>query len=146
MKSKKNNKKIIIMIVIIAILLILILSLGLLISSRNSDPYGDRCSDQSNYKISNSTTKKVKAKFKEIDKVNSVDIETKLCTIKIFVNLSEDVDIDSIKEKAKEALTLFSEDELEYYDFALYVTSDNKESEVYPIDVSKHSSREDFAW
>lgn len=146
MKSKKSNKKIIMIIVIIAILLILILSLGLLISNRNSDPYGDRCSDQSNYKISSDTIKKVKNKFEEIDKVNSVEIETKLCTIKIFINLKEDVDLEIVKEKAKDALTLFSEDELGYYDFALYVTSDNKESEVYPIDVSKHSSREDFAW
>ena len=71
---------------------------------------------------------------------------TKLCTVKIIVTLKKDVDLDTIKNYAKASLELFSEEELGYYDFSLFVSSNDKDSEVYPINVSKHNSREDFAW
>lgn len=144
MKFKK--KKIIVLSIIVIIIIILFVLLGLFISNSNKNPYGDRCDEQENYKISNKKIKSVEKKFKEIEQVNDIEVYTKLCTIKIIVNLKEDVELDLIKTKAKEVLELFSEDELKFYDFALYVTSNNKKSEIYPINVSKHNSREDFAW
>lgn len=144
MKFKKKN--LIIIGVVIAIILALFLLFYKFILADNKNPYGYRCDERVNYQISNKQLKEVKKKFKEIEQVNSVDVYTKLCTIKIIVNLKEDVELDTIKSKAKEILGLFEEDELELYDFALYVTSDNKDSEIYPINVSKHNSREDFAW
>ena len=145
MKSKLRNKKnIIIVITIIVVILLLLVIKSLFFQS--GDKYGDRCSDRNDYKISNETIKDVEKKFKEISEVNDIEIYSQLCTIKFIINLDNDVDLDVIKKYAKEALTLFSEDELSYYDFALFVTSDNKESEIYPINVSKHNSRDDFAW
>ena len=145
MKSKLRNKKnIIIVITIIVVILLLLVIKSLFFQS--GDKYGDRCSDRNDYKISNETIKDVEKKFKEISEVNDIEIYSQLCTIKFIINLDNDVDLDVIKKYAKEALTLFSEDELSYYDFALFVTSDNKEIEIYPINVSKHNSRDDFAW
>lgn len=144
MKLKKKN--LIIIGIIIAIILALFLLFYKFILEDNKNPYGNRCDESINYQISSKQKKAVKNKFKEIEQVNNVDIYTKLCTIKIFVNLKEDVELDTIKTKAKEIFEIFEEDELELYDFALYVTSDNLESEIYPINVSKHNSREDFAW
>ena len=146
MKSKLNKKKLIIALIAIMLVIIIIILLSSIIFGNNKNPYGDRCDDQNNYQISNKQIKKVEKKFKEIKEVNDVDVYTKLCTIKIIVNLKNDVDLEIIKNKATEVLSLFEENELGYYDFALYVTSENKESEVYPINVSKHNSREDFAW
>ena len=144
MKIKKKN------IIILSIFLIVIISIfvliGFFISKTNQNPYGSRCDDALEHKISSKTIKSIKSKFKEIDKVDSVDVYTKLCTVKIIVNLKEDVDLDTIKNSAKEIFGFFDEEELAIYDFALYVTSDNKESEIYPKNVSKHVSREDFAW
>jgi len=144
MKLKKKN--LIIIGIIIAIILALFLLFYKFILEDNKNPYGNRCDESINYQISSKQKKAVKNKFKEIEQVNNVDIYTKLCTIKIFVNLKEDVELDTIKTKTKEIFEIFEEDELELYDFALYITSDNLESEIYPINVSKHNSREDFAW
>lgn len=143
---KFNKKKIIIISIIVVFILILAIFIGKLIIGTNSNPYGDRCEERHKIAISEKKLNKVKKKFKEIEQVNDVDVYTKLCTVKIIVNLKEDVELDVIKEKAKEVLELFNEDELSLYDFALFVSSDNKESELYPINVSKHNSREDFAW
>ena len=66
--------------------------------------------------------------------------------MKIIINLSEDVDIETVKNMSNELLKDFSKKELKYYDFSLYVTSDNKDSEVYPINVTRHNSKDSFAW
>lgn len=144
MKNLLKNKKLVIIgsIVILIILFIILMS----VLSHGKSVYGDRCSDSSSYKLSKKTIKKTENTIKTIDKVNDVDIYTKLCTVKIIVNLSEDVDLESVKNVSNELLKNFSKKELKYYDFSLYVVSDNKDSEVYPINVTKHKSKDSFAW
>ena len=117
-----------------------------LFNSKHGGIYGDRCKDRDEYAISTKEVKKVKDKIREISEVNKVDIYTKLCTVKIIINIEKDVDIEAIKTKSSEILGFFSEDELKYYDFSLYVNSDDEESKTYPINVTKHKSEDNFAW
>ena len=144
MKNLLKNKKLIIIgsiIILIVLLFVLIKVIG-----GNKSIYGDRCSDANSYKISSKTIKKAKETIKTIDKVNDIDIYTKLCSVKIIINLSDDVDIETIKNMSQELLGNFSKKELKCYDFSLYVTSDNKDSEVYPVNVTRHNSKDSFAW
>ena len=144
MKNLLKNKKLVIIgsiIILIILLFVFIKAIG-----GNKSVYGDRCSDSDNYKISSKTIKKAKDTIKTIDKVNDIDIYTKLCSVKIIINLSEDVDLETIKNMSNELLKNFSKKELKYYDFSLYVTSDNKDSEVYPVNVTRHNSKDSFAW
>lgn len=144
MKNLLKNKKLVIIGSII--ILIILLFVFIKVIGGNKSVYGDRCSDSDNYKISSKTIKKAKDTIKTIDKVNDIDIYTKLCSVKIIVNLSEDVDIETVKNMSNELLKNFSKKELKYYDFSLYVTSDNKDSEVYPVNVTRHNSKDSFAW
>ena len=144
MKNLLKNKKMVIIGSII--ILIILLFVFIKVISGNKSVYGDRCSDSDNYKISSKTIKKAKETIKTIDKVNDIDIYTKLCSVKIIINLSEDVDLETIKNMSNELLKNFSKKELKYYDFSLYVTSDNKDSEVYPVNVTRHNSKDSFAW
>ncbi len=144
MKNLLKNKKLVIIGSII--ILIILLFVFIKVISGNKSVYGSRCSDSDNYEISSKTIKKAKETIKTIDKVNDIDIYTKLCSVKIIINLSEDVDIETVKNMSNELLKDFSKKELKYYDFSLYVTSDNKDSEVYPINVTRHNSKDSFAW
>ena len=144
MKNLLKNKKLVIIGSII--ILIILLFVFIKVISGNKSVYGSRCSDSDNYEISSKTIKKAKETIKTIDKVNDIDIYTHLCSVKIIVNLSEDVDIETVKNMSNELLKDFSKKELKYYDFSLYVTSDNKDSEVYPINVTRHNSKDSFAW
>ncbi len=144
MKNLLKNKKMVIIGSII--ILIILLFVFIKVISGNKSVYGSRCSDSDNYEISSKTIKKAKETIKTIDKVNDIDIYTKLCSVKIIINLSEDVDIETVKNMSNELLKDFSKKELKYYDFSLYVTSDNKDSEVYPINVTRHNSKDSFAW
>lgn len=143
MKNLKNKKTIIVLIIIMLVILFLIF---LKVLSSNKNVYGDRCSDHDNYKLSNNTINKAKDTIKTIDHVDSIDIYTKLCTVKIIINLKEDVELDKVKKMSEELLTNFKEKDLKYYDFSLYVTSDNENSEIYPINVTKHNSKDTFSW
>jgi hypothetical protein len=140
----KNHKLLVAAMLIVLILMIFVLVY--LISSSNGGTYGNRCKDHEKYKLSSSTISKVKKRINEIDEVNSIDIYTKLCTVKIIVNIKDDVDINKIKDMSKDILTYFSKKQLKYYDFALYVSSDNEESKTYPINVSKHKTSDSFVW
>ena len=144
MKKLLKSKKMIIVLAIILITALLIVFLKVI--SNNKSVYGDRCSDSVNYKLSNDTINKTKDTIKEVGKVSDVDIYTKLCTVKIIVTLEEDVELEKIKEMSNKILENFSEKELKYYDFSLYVTSKNENSETYPINVTKHNSKDAFAW
>ena len=144
MKKLLKSKKMIIVLAIILITALLIVFLKVI--SNNKSVYGDRCSDSVNYKLSNDTINKTKDTIKEVGKVSDVDIYTKLCTVKIIVTLEEDVELEKIKEMSNKILENFSEKELKYYDFSLYVTSENEKSETYPINVTKHNSKDAFAW
>ena len=144
MKNILKNKKLVICLSVIILIVLFIIFLSVL--SQGKSVYGDRCSDSSNYKLSKKTIKKTKDTIETIDEVNDVEIYTKLCTVKIIINLSEDVDIENIKNVSNDLLKNFSKKELKYYDFSLYVTSDNKDSEVYPVNVTKHKTKDSFAW
>lgn len=144
MKNLLKNKKLVIIgsvIVLLILFFVLIKVIG-----GNKSIYGDRCSDRDSYNLSSKTIKKAKDTIKTIDKVNDIDIYTHLCSVKIIINLSEDVDIETVKNMSNELLKDFSKKELKYYDFSLYVTSDNKDSEVYPVNVTRHNSKDSFAW
>lgn len=115
-------------------------------NSTHGGIYGNRCKDHSKYAVSDSLKKKVIAKYKEIEEVKSVDIYDKLCTIKIMIDIDKDVDLEIFKTKSTEVLSLFKKKQLKYYDFSLYINSEDEESQTYPINVTRHKSEADFLW
>ena len=144
MKNLIKNKKIIIIAFIIVLIILFFVFVKVL--GGNKSIHGDRCKDLKDYELSDKTIKKASDAIKTVENVKSVKIYTQLCTVKIMVKLKEDVDVEKIKSASAEMLKAFKKKELKYYDFSLYVTSDNKDSETYPINVTKHNSRDSFAW
>lgn len=142
MRNSKLKKAV----VIIAILLVIALFFVFVKVLSHNTKESSRCSDSENYKLKNSTISKVKDSIKQIANVDSIDIHTHYCTIKIIITLSNDVDLEEIKNKSNEILSLFKEKDLKHYDFSLYVDSKDKNSETYPINVTKHKTRDTFSW
>ena len=144
MKNLMKNRKLVIVLVIIILVILFIILMKII--GGNKSIYGDRCSDKDNYKLSNDTINKAKDTINELGNVSDIDIYTKLCTVKIIIELEDDVELDKVKNMSNEILKAFSAKELKYYDFSLYVTSKNENSETYPINVTKHNSKDSFAW
>lgn len=144
MKNLMKNRKLVVVLVIIILVILFIILMKII--GGNKSIYGDRCSDKDNYKLSNDTINKAKDTINELGNVSDIDIYTKLCTVKIIIELEDDVELDKVKNMSNEILKAFSAKELKYYDFSLYVTSKNENSETYPINVTKHNSKDNFAW
>ena len=136
------NKKIVIVIVALVILVLtLLIGHNLFSSVDNSRMLGNN-----KYKITNNEKNSVIDKLEEIDNVSSVDVYKNIKIIKIVINLSEDTDFEKVKKISNEAIELFSEKNLSYFDIEIYVKSASEESETYPKIGYKHKSKEEFTW
>jgi len=135
MKSK------IVKIVIVVVILVLILAI-----LKNLFSSSDYSRTSKKYSLSNNEKNSVKAKLEEIENVDSIKIYDNVKIIKILVNLSDDTDFETIKRISNESLENFSEKNLKYYDIEIYVSSDNKESEIYPQIGYKHKLNQEFSW
>ena len=97
----------------------------------------------------------VKAKFTQLEEVESVNISTlddvKSRRLSIVVTLNSDVDFDSMKKISNEALLGFSEKNLNYYDIHITIDSKNDESDIYPkmgtrVKPSEGETNLEFVW
>lgn len=140
--NKINKKKIIIGAVILLILILLFLVYKSLFSNSDSSRY----SGIENHKLEDKEIVAVEKKLKELENVESTDIYITSKIIKIIVKLNDDVDFESIKIKANEAISGFSKNNLEYYDVEIFVESSDKDSEIYPQIGYKFKTNSEFSW
>lgn len=133
--------------IVLLVIIIVIFILGFFIyKNMFADVVNTRYKDIDSYKLTNNEKNSAKDKIKELENIKSVKIYIKSKIIKIVVNLEEDIDFNSIKTKANEVISSFSEKNLSYYDIEFFVASANKESEVYPQIGYKFKANEEFAW
>lgn len=146
MKKKTKNSKIMKYIIIFIIILIFIIGGVLVYKNIFASTNNTRLEDTENYKLKNKEIDSAKDVLNEIEKVESIDIYANVKIIKIIVKLTEDVDFEIVKEISNKALQSFSEENLNYYDVEIFVSSANEESEIYPQIGYKFKTEEKFAW
>lgn len=133
--------------IVLLVILIVIFVLGFFIyKNMFADVVNSRYKDLENYKLTNDEKNLVKDKINELENIKSVKIYKDSRIIKIVVNLEEDIDFESIKTKANEVITSFSEENLSYYDLEFFIESASEESEVYPQIGYKFKTNSEFAW
>ena len=133
--------------IILLVIIIVIFILGFFIyKNMFADSVNTRYKNIENYKLTNDEKNSAKDKINELENIKSVKIYKDSKIIKIVVKLEEDIDFNSIKTKANEVISSFSEENLSYYDLQFFVESANKESETYPQIGYKFKANEEFAW
>lgn len=149
MEKKSKKSKSIARIIILAIVLIIVCLLFLVFNMLFSSSSSKRLDGIENYELTNNEKNAVKDKISELENIESVDVyvlNDKTKILRIFVKLSDDIDFKKLDEKCNEAITLFSKENLEFYDVEVFVESANKESEVYPQIGYKHKTNEKLSW
>jgi len=148
--NKKSNKLKNITRVIIIVVILTILSLTFLVFKTFFGSSSSRRLDGiENHELTSNEKNSIKDKISELGSVESVDVyvlKNKTKILRIYVKLSEDIDFKELEEKSNEAITLFSKDNLNFYDVEIFVESANKESEIYPQIGYKHKTNEKFSW
>lgn len=141
-KFIKDNKKII---TIVGVALLVIIAFVLLYKIFFGASGSDRYEGIKSHKLSKTEISDVKKVVNELDNVKSVEVYTESKIIKIFVNLSEDVDFDKTKDIATKSISKIDKKNIKFYDIEFFVDA-KKDSKIYPRIGYKHKSSENFVW
>ena len=141
---KKNKKKVIVTILLLIVFGVFVFAAYKLYEYLTPDTkdsvYGNRCELTEGVEISKERKDMIKETVESYEgmKLSNVDIKCNL--IDIIVKVDDEITLDTVEEMSDKLLTVFSEEELKYYDLELWVDSNAKESEVYPVIGTRHKT------
>jgi len=134
---------------IIMILIIIVLGVALfrfLVPNYSLDEYGNRLNGIDNYKIEDSRITEMKTAIGENESVESFDYLLEGRLIDITITIKDETERDVAKALADQVLTYFADDQKGYYDIQILISSNNENSEKYPIMGYKHKSSGALVW
>ena len=141
----KKNKllSILILIFVVIFILFLVVLKVFIFPSYSVDKYGDRLDGIDSVLLNDSRFNEVKSSFEAPDgfEIDKFDLSGKI--VNIYISVVSDFDVNSAKELSTKLVNSFNEDELGYYDFQVFVTSD---SDSYPIIGYKNKISEGLYW
>lgn len=106
--------------------------------------YGDRLDNK--VKVESSVYDAVKAKISEQEFVKEAKVRENGRTIEIVVTVQDSTSIDSAKSISGLILEHFSEIQIGYYDFQLFVKKDSTSENNFPIIAYKQHNSSEFSW
>ena len=141
----KKNK--VISMFIILILLFIILGLVaikvLIFPSYKVNEYGNRLENIETVKLDDSRFNELKNSFELPENVSFKNIFVTGRIVKIFINVDSDIDVANVKELSNNFVNSFSEEEIAYYDFQVYLTGN---SDKYPMIGYKNKKSGGLVW
>lgn len=146
----KNNIIVCLFILVLLTFCIVFLSMILPMYTKSGNKYGKRLVGIENVKLDDKISSNIKSKLKENENIDKVTIKLKGKIYNIIINLKDNVDVNSVVDMAEESINELDEDELNYYDIQIFITSklENEEGEQIGKTVVgyKNSNRENFSW
>lgn len=132
--------------VLLVLVIITILLLRFLIPNYSGNLYGNRLSGIDHYKIEDSKITSLKTEISKLEGVTKVSYNLEGRLINIMITVKDEVEKDTAKGYADQALTYFTDEQKEYYDIELILSSENDNSEVYPLFGYKHKTSSSLVW
>lgn len=145
MKWIKKNKSTFIVIIIFVVLAILGYKVKeVFFPDQRTAIYGDRLDGK--VVVEQTTYDTVKASLSENEKVKSVTINESGRRINIIITVEDDMSKDDAKKLADKVVEPFSENQIGYYDFQVYVKKESTSENDFPIIGYKHHNSSSFSW
>lgn len=141
---KKHKKKVIVTLVLLIIFGIFVFAAYKLYEYLTPDTknsvYGNRCELTEGIDITKERKDIVKETIESYEGMKLSKVDVKCNLIDIVVKVDDETSLDTVKEMSDKLLTVFTEEELKYYDLELWIDSNNKDSEVYPVIGTRHKT------
>ena len=151
MKRFWKENKVLIVLAIIILVAVIAMGVGLFTYFYNpdTDVYGNRLKGIENYPIDKNINETIKSSYE--NGVESVKVDIKGKIVYVIIDVDPETSKENARKYAETALTKFTEEEQNFYDFQFMMTSSKeKESEdkekVYPILGYKNSSSLTIVW
>ena len=141
---KRNKKRIIIILILLIVFSIFVFATYKLYKYLTPDTkdsvYGDRCELTDGIDITAERENSVKEVVESYEGMKLSDVDVKCNLIDIIVVVKDATEVKTVKDMSNKLLTVFTEEELKYYDIQLWVDSNSKNSETYPIIGTRHKT------
>lgn len=152
MDNKK--KSIVIGITIVTVIILLIFTIGVvkfLMPNTRKNIYGERCNVTKENPVASDRKEKIEEFLKDYKDMNLKTFNIKCNLIDIVIEVDDKVSFSNVKKMAKELLSVFSKEEIKYYDLELMIKSNKDDSSVYPQMGTHHKeidgdSNDNFIW
>ena len=134
---------------VLLFLLILIIILGLvaikvfIFPSYGVSNYGNRLDGIDSVKLDDNRFDDVKNSFGSVDGFTIDKFRLSGKIVNILITADDSISVDSVKSNCNKLIEKFSDDELKFYDFQVFVTGS---SDVYPMIGYKNKNSEGLYW
>ncbi|MBR6690117.1 MAG: hypothetical protein IKL65_02165 [Bacilli bacterium] len=136
--KKKSIKYILVALVAVLLFVLLFFIYKNVFAGTESSRYKDK----ENYKLTNDEKNSVKDKINELEGIDNIDIYIDSNIIKIVVKLKEDIDFETLKTKANDTISSFSEENLSYYDVEFFIDYVEQQNQIG----YKFKTNSEFSW
>lgn len=144
MEFFKKNKKLVMGIgIALVILLVLVLIKLLIFPTIGKDRYGNRLDGIEQVKINDDSMTRMAQELSRENGIENVDTDIKGRIVNIMVDVKPGTKVEDAKKIADKTLEYFSDDQKEYYDIQVFLTSSD---ENYPYIGYKHKTSKEFKW
>lgn len=138
----KKHKVLVIVLTLVFIIMVSSIIMYICSYQQNKDKYGNRLNGIESVIITDNKIVNIKQKI--LDNINCKKMYYKLDgkIIKFFLDVAEETDELTLESIFNSILEEFSDEEKDFYDFEIFVTSNSKS---YPIIAYKHRNNEVFS-
>lgn len=145
MKWIKKNKFTVIAIIIFVLLAFLAFKAKeMFFPDQRTAIYGDRL--EGKVTVKESTYSEVKQKISESDKVETVTLRENGRRIDITIKVTNATSKSEAKKLIDNILESFTESQIGYYDFQVFIKKEDKAENDFPIIAYKHHNSSSFSW
>lgn len=147
MKFIKKNRYTIIFIIVFLLLLCLGVKIKeILIPDDKKAAYGERLNEINGHKIEKSLYEKIKSKLESEKEISSVNYREQGKIINFIITVSDKMAIADAKKIGDSVVAYFSEADISYYTFQIYVKKNDAKLNDFPIIGAKNPLTETIIW
>lgn len=144
---KKHKIKLIVISIFLIITLVIAIGLvKLLYPNIGLSVYGSRLDGVEKYQVNDKRLNEVKTELTKNEKIVKVSNNLTGLIVNHIITVKKDVDQITAKTIADSILEQFSDEEKNFFDFQVFVVSEDKENELFPIIGYKHHSTMNLKW
>lgn len=141
---KKNKWMLIAIVVFVFITLIGYKALSVFFPSTDKAIYGDRLDNK--VPVEQELYDGIKTRISAVEYVKNVSVRENGRTINIIVTVMDSTSISAAKDLSKLVLEGFSDSQIGYYDFQLFIEKEDEKENDFPIIAYKQHTIADFYW
>lgn len=147
MKKITKNKVKLLLAVVIVLAVTLVVSMIVFFTDNSSKPgYGNRLDGIKEVEISKSEQEEMKTKLEKETNVSSVSSNIQGKIVNVIIKVKTGVKVSDAKKLASKVIDCYGKDQVSFYDFQVFIESEDSKNTSYPIIGYKKASADEFSF